>query len=275
MNGWISLVGRVAAVAALGVAVVAAPALADGMGKRKGMKDEPVEPPKSDWSITYNFSAVSEYVFRGISQSGENPTVQGGVDVTYKMLYAGIWASGLDFGKSVDPVAEVDYYGGIKPVLGPVTLDIGVIYYTYPNAHDPGAELDYFEVKVGASGEIWKDGTLGVTVFYSPEYTGKTGDVWTVEGTFAQVLPKVRDITPTISGTLGWQTGDAAAYSAIVANGDDNYLYWNVGLTLGFGDRFSLDFRYWDTNISDSGGFCSGQILQCDERFVASAKVTY
>lgn len=90
-----------------------------------------------------------------------------------------------------------------------------------------------------------------------------------------QVLPKLRDITPTFSATLGWQTGDSAAYSAIVANGDDDYLYWNVGLTLGFGDRFSLDFRYWDTNISDTGGFCSGQILQCDERFVATAKVTY
>lgn len=275
MKRWIGSVGWFAAIVTFGIAVAAAPALADGMSKRKGMKDAPVEPPKSDWSISYNFAVTSEYVFRGISQSAEDPTVQAGVDVTYKIFYAGIWGSGVEFGSAVDAWGEIDYYAGIKPVLGPITLDFGVIYYTYPSATDPGAELDYVEVKIGASGTVWKDGTLGVTVFYSPEYTGKTGDVWTVEGTFAQVLPKFRDITPTISGTLGWQAGDAAAYSAVIANGDDNYLYWNVGLTLGFGDRFSLDFRYWDTNISDAGGFCSGQILQCDERFVATAKVTY
>ena len=83
----------------------------------------------------------------------------------------------------------------------------------------------------------------------------------------------MRDITPTFSSLLGYQTGDDPGY--FTAAGDDNYLYWNTGVTLGFGDRFSLDFRYWDTNISDAGGFCSGQLFQCDERFVATAKVTY
>jgi uncharacterized protein (TIGR02001 family) len=275
MNVWLRSATLTAAMGLVALAI-SGPVSADGMDKRKSMKDAAMaEPPKSDWSITYNFAATTEYVFRGISQSAENPTVQGGVDVAYKIFYAGIWSSGIDFGRSVDPWAEVDWYAGVKPVVGPVTFDIGVIYYTYPSARDPGAELDYVEVKVGASGEIWKDGTLGVTVYYSPEYTGKTGDVWTFEGSFSQVLPKWRDITPTFSALLGYQVGDSAAYKSVIANGDDNYLYWNVGLTLGFTDRFSIDLRYWDTNISDSGGFCSGQLFQCDERFVATAKVTY
>ncbi len=47
------------------------------------------------------------------------------------------------------------------------------------------------------------------------------------------------------------------------------------GLSLGFGDRFSLDVRYWDTDVSDKGGFCTGQHFQCDARFVVGAKVTY
>jgi uncharacterized protein (TIGR02001 family) len=238
------------------------------------MKDAPVEPPKSDWSVSYNFAFTSEYVFRGISQTAENPTVQGGVDVGYKMFYAGVWASGLDFGAAVDPWAEIDVYAGIKPVVGPVTFDIGVIYYIYPGATDPLAELDYVEFKLGASGDIWKGGTLGATVFYSPEYTGETGNVWTVEGSFAQVLPSIRDIVPTFSALIGYQSGDAAAYSLLV-NGDDHYFYWNAGLTLGFHERFSIDFRYWDTDISDTGGFCTGPLFQCDERFVVTAKVTY
>lgn len=252
----------------------AGPALADGMRKSR-IKDVPVEPPKSDWAISYNFAVTTDYVFRGFSQSAENPAVQAGVDVTYKMFYVGLWGSTIDLG--FEDNVEIDIYAGIKPVWGPVTFDLGVIYYAYPGSNPvaPVGDLDYFEVKVGASGSPWKDATAGVTVFYSPEYTGKTGEVWTFEGTLAQALPKWRDIVPTISGTLGYSLGDDANYILLVGNGDDNYLYWNAGINLAFHERFSIDFRYWDTNISNSAGFCTGPVAQCDERFVATAKVTY
>lgn len=279
---------------ALGALALSGPALADGPAKKPGsIKDAPVEEAKRDLQITGNFAVTTDYVFRGFSQSAENPTLQGGVDLTYKLFYAGMWASGIDFGN--DPIrpgldiarVEIDYYAGIKPTLGKLNFDFGGIYYTYPRAFDPGAlavfrELDYFEFKAGVSTEVWKDGTAGVTVFYSPEYTNDTGAVWTVEGTFAQVLPKLRDITPTFGATLGYQTGDDARYRLLVGNGSDSYMYWNVGLTLGFHERFSIDFRYWDTNVKDNNaaagfadGFCSGRTFQCDERFVATAKVTY
>jgi uncharacterized protein (TIGR02001 family) len=280
MTSWIKTAARTAGLVALGAAVLTAPAYADGMKKKYGsVKDEPMAAPAPDWAISYNFAVTSDYVFRGFSQSAEDPTIQGGVDVTYKLFYVGVWASGLDFGHDAFDRsivrAEVDIYAGIKPVLGPVTFDFGVIYYAYPGAHDSAAELDYVELKAGASGTIWRDGTLGLTVFYSPEYTGETGSVWTIEGMFAQVLPKLRDITPTFSATLGYNLGDSDAYRTFVGNGDDSYLYWNAGVSFAFHERFSIDFRYWDTNISDANNFCSGVVLQCDERFVATAKVTY
>ena len=260
--------------AALALCGLVMPALAGG-----SLKDgAAVEEPKRDLQFSGTFLVTSDYVFRGYSQSKERPAVQAGVEGTYKWLYFGVYGSTIDFGdigtKDVAH-AEVDYYAGIKPVVGPVTFDIGVIYYTYPNAFDPGAELDMIEVKVGGSGEIWKDGTLGVTAFYSPEYTGKTGEVLTIEGNFSQGFAAVRGVTPTWSSTLGYSTGDDLAFKAVFGNGDDNYFYWNSGLTLGFGDHFSLDFRYWDTNVSNSGGFCSSRLFGCDERFVATAKVTY
>lgn len=271
--------------AALALLGISGSALADGLDRKASLKDAPAEEAKREWQLTANAAATSEYVFRGFSQSAERPAWQVGVDLTYKWFYVGAWGSLIDFGRDANfpekDVAhvEIDYYAGIKPVVGPVTFDIGVIYYTYPRARDGSpfgsAELDYVEIKFGGSGEIWKDGTLGLTAFYSPEYTNKTGSVWTFEGTFTQVLPKLRDIVPSISGTLGYQVGDDLRYQALIGNGSDDYLYWNLGLGLGFGDRFSLDFRYWDTNVSDTGGFCTGQIFQCDERFVATAKVTY
>lgn len=266
---------------ALALSLPVGAALADGMAKGS-LKDAPAAEVKRDLVITGNFAGTTDYVFRGFSQSAEKPTVQAGVDLAYKMFYAGLWASGIDFGDDLGrDVAhvEIDYYFGVKPVVGRFNFDLGVIYYTYPRARDSAPfafrELDYVELKAGVSTEAWKDGTLGVVVFYSPNYTNDTGSVVTIEGSVAQVLPKIRDIVPTFSALIGYQAGDDARFNALVGNGDDNYLYWNAGVSLGFGDRFSIDLRYWDTNISNANNFCSGATFQCDERFVATAKVTY
>src|SRR5262245_34851345 len=99
MKSWIKTAGRMASMAVVGAAVLTVPAYADGMSKKYGMKDEPMAAPAPDWAISYNFGVTSDYVFRGFSQSAEDPTVQGGVDVTYKLFYVGVWASGVDFGK--------------------------------------------------------------------------------------------------------------------------------------------------------------------------------
>lgn len=257
MQYLMKVIGRAVTLAAVGAAVWTGPARAGGL--------EPAMP--RDWSISYNFALTTDYVFRGVSQSAENPAVQAGVDVTYKIFYIGAWGSTIDFGGS--ETVEVDYYAGIKPVWGPLTFDFGVIYYSYPGAAG-GGDLDFVELKAGVSGSFWRDGTLGFTAFWTPEGTLNTGEIWTLEGTIAQVLPKFRDITPTISGTLGYQIGDNAAY--IATFNDDDYLYWNAGISLGFHERFAIDLRYWDTNLS---GVCNGPTFQCDERFVATAKVTY
>ena len=98
MTSWIKTAGRIASMAVVGAAVLTAPAYADGMSKRYGMKDEPMAAPVPDWAISYNFAVTSEYVFRGVSQSAEDPAVQAGVDVTYKLFYVGIWGSGVEFG---------------------------------------------------------------------------------------------------------------------------------------------------------------------------------
>lgn len=276
-----AIAGGAAAIAA--VFMLASPALADGM-YRGSMKDAPKAEPER-CKLSANVALATEYVFRGVSQTAQGPAVQGGFDATCGLFYAGVWASNLDWGTSAGNTLaniEMDWYAGFKPVTGKITWDLGVIYYTYPNAYDPSAEANYVEIKVGASGEVWKDGTLGVTVFYSPEYTAKTGEVWTVEGSFAQTLPAFkfarREWTPSFSALVGYQHGSDANYASIVGNGDKDYIYWNAGLTLAFAEKWSLDIRYWDTNLGDNAGgssFCKGSVLQCDERVVATLKFTY
>ena len=144
-------------------------------------------------------------------------------------------------------------------------------------------DYNYLELKVGASTEIWKDGTVGVTVFYSPEYQYEAGSVWTTEASFTQVFPKFsaihREWTPSFSALLGWQkaTSDKAVYVNNITGDDSSYLYWNAGVSFGFLEKWSIDFRYWDTNIDKQPGFgsCSIDLFSCDQRFVATLKFTY
>jgi uncharacterized protein (TIGR02001 family) len=263
------------AVAAAALLLLAGPALADGMRSRAAAP-KAAEPR---CKLSANVALTTEYVFRGFSQTAENPAIQGGFDATCGIFYAGLWASNLDWGGDLlgNDIAniEIDYYLGIKPVTGKITWDLGIIYYSYPGSADlfVGRDNNYLELKVGGSAEIWKDGTFGVTVFYSPEYQYETNGVWTIETSFAQVLPKIGIFTPTFSALLGYQSGDST-YQAIFLGGlEDKYLYWNAGVTFGFADKWSLDFRYWDTDLPSA--LCKNQTFQCDERFVGTLKFTY
>jgi uncharacterized protein (TIGR02001 family) len=268
---------------AFAVLMLSGPALADGYTAKAAAK-----PEERRCKLSANVDIATQYVFRGYSQTAEGPAIQGGFDVTCGIFYAGVWASNLDFqagtgsfdvnGFPYDASIEMDWYLGIKPVTGRITWDLGVIYYSYPNRQNPGLDLNYFELKVGGSAEIWKDGTFGVTVFWSPDYQLESGSTWTVETSFAQVLPKVGMFTPTFSALIGYQKNEGdASYLFSYGNTDDNYLYWNAGLTLGFHEKWSLDFRYWDTNLEHNGpsAYCKGATFQCNERFVATLKFTY
>jgi uncharacterized protein (TIGR02001 family) len=280
--------------AAIALALLAGTAHADGM-PRGSIKDAPPPPPQERCKLSANIGLATEYVFRGISQTSEGPAVQGGFDATCGMFYAGVWASNLDWGAIEGTKIEMDWYAGLKFNTGRIAWDVGVIYYTYPRGADVAvvsltdptlvnAEFNYVELKVGASAELWKDGTLGVTGFFSPDYQYETGNVWTVEGSFTQNLRKFmafgREWSPSVSALIGYQaaTGSNAEKARYVGNvtlDDDHYVYWNAGLTLGFLEKWSLDFRYWDTNIGGPNNDCKGPLFACDERFVATLKFTY
>jgi uncharacterized protein (TIGR02001 family) len=279
---------RLGAVASIGAlaALSAAPALADGMPARGRVKTVE-EAPQRRCTASANVGLASEYVFRGLSQTSEGAAIQGGFDLTCGVFYVGVWGSNLDWGpvERAGPddtwaSLELDVYAGFKGKAGRFSWDLGVIYYTYPNStenhfSDPfGRDFrnEYVEIKAGASTDIWKNGTLGVTGYYSPDYQYETGDVWTLEVGFAQAFSPWFGFTPTISALFGHQWGNNGAYFDRVA-GDDEYSYWNAGITFGFLEKWSLDLRYWDTDLDD--GFCSGAYFQCDERFVGTLKFTF
>jgi uncharacterized protein (TIGR02001 family) len=258
------------------VALFAGPGAAVADGYETAAPPSPPQEEARKFTYSFNIGAVSDYVFRGISQNDNDPTLQGGVDFGYGILYAGWWASGIDFEAGFnDAQVEMDWYGGIKPTWGPATFDLGVIYYTYPGEDwifpvIAGPQLNYVELKAGVSGELVKNFATGLTVYWSPEYFAETESVWTFEGVAGYTLHQVGPFTPAITGTLGYQTG-GDVYSAW--NGFNHYWYWNAGLALAV-EKITFDFRYWGTDASNA---VSDQFTcindYCDSRFVFSAKV--
>jgi uncharacterized protein (TIGR02001 family) len=221
----------------------------------------------AEGSFSGNVALTSDYVFRGISQSDSEIAIQGGFDYANELgslpIYAGAWASSIDFG--LDGTVEVDVYGGIRPKLGPVTFDVGVIGYLYPGMDD-FFEADMVEFKAGASIAPAEGLTLGLTAYYSPDFTftvGSDEDAVYVEGAAAYTISDIFSV----SGAVGNQSVDLANYYGAAG---DSYTTWNVGGTIskwGFG----LDLRYFDTDLDPSLVGPSGDEVS-DGRFVATLK---
>jgi uncharacterized protein (TIGR02001 family) len=87
--------------------------------------------------LSFNVGVVSEYRYRGISQSRLKPALQGGIDyAAANGFYVGTWASTITWTKDIPGGggdAEIDLYGGYKAeVANGLTLDVGGLYYLYP-----------------------------------------------------------------------------------------------------------------------------------------------
>ena len=195
-------------------------------------------------SFAFNIGANTDYVFRGISQTDEDPSVFGGVDATMGIGYAGVWVSNVDFSNGTD--AEYDIYAGIKPTAGPVTFDLGVIYYGYVDS-PKGSNQDYVEAKLAASVPAGP-ATLGAAVFYSPEFFGDTGDAWYYEVNAAVTIP---DTKVSVSGALGRQDIEVGP----------GYTTWNAGVGYALTDHIGLDLRYWDTAKDKFGAISEGRVV--------------
>ncbi len=101
----------------------------------------PAQAQDKKLTLSGTAALTTDYIFRGVSNTDENPAVQASFDAAYGMFYAGVWGSNTDFGDGI----EIDYYAGIKPTWGKFTFDIAGLYYTYPGFNS----IDYFEAEDG------------------------------------------------------------------------------------------------------------------------------
>lgn len=89
--------------------------------------------------VTGTFDLTSNYIFRGISNSNNNPAVQGGLTYTFKKtgIYFNVWGSNVDFLDPEGKQATVEF-DGIAGITNNITenlsYDINIDRYNYPKA---------------------------------------------------------------------------------------------------------------------------------------------
>ena len=201
-----------------------------------------------DVDIAFNAAVTSDYVFRGYSQTDEDPALQAGVDLTFGSWYAGAWASNVDFGDDTD--AEIDLYGGIRTEAGGFALDFGVVGYGYVN-EPSAADYNYVELKAAASRAIGPV-TAGVAFYYSPDFFGADGEAFYTEANAA------------FSPAPGWTVSGAVGKQVLDINAD--YTTWNAGVAWAFTENLVADVRYHDTDVD-------GPLS--DDRIVGTLKVLF
>jgi uncharacterized protein (TIGR02001 family) len=209
-----------------------------------------------------NVALTSDYLFRGISQTDENPAIQGGIDYSHDSgFYAGLWGSNVDFGEDTGDglgsraSLELDLYAGFsRNPPGALGWDVGVIRYGYPGAGSR-RNYDYTEIYGKLSYDFGvAAGTAGIN--YSNDYFAASGTGVYYYGEVAVPLPAEFKV----GAHVGHQTIDKNDVF-----GTPDYTDWKIGVSKDFGGLgFALD--YVDTDLSKSE--CFGGTNLCDSRVV-------
>ena len=220
----------------------------------------------ADTTVAWNVGASTDYIFRGLDQTGpfSDGEAFGGVDVTNGMMYGGVWLSNT--GSSSGKGFEYDIYGGVKPVMGPVTFDFGAIFYGYTDDEAFGissTDGNMWEVKAGATYAAGP-GTVGAVLYYSPNFAGSFNGDDGDSSVYGEVNASYTfGNKAVLSGAIGKQWVDDSVYPV------DGYATWNIGVTYPITDHFAVDARYIGTDDDASAVGFAGNTA------VATLKATF
>lgn len=212
--------------------------------------------------IAGNVAIVSDYVFRGISQTDEKPAIQGGFDYAHDSgLFLGTWASNVDFNDGDQASTEIDLYGGMTGTVGDLGWKAAAIYYNYPGVSDnSGLKYDYWEFGPTLTYPLGP-ASASLMVLWSPNFYNETG-----KGLYSEVGLSAPIGAVTVGGTFGHQDIERN-----LKFGTPDYNTWSVyASTTYLGLGFKL--AYTDTELSDTECFGGGSVVDgwCDPRAVFS-----
>jgi uncharacterized protein (TIGR02001 family) len=180
--------------------------------------------------FSYSVTAANNYIFRGISQTSNNPVVFGTARVSYDQFYAGFGIENVNFHNST--AAEYDLSAGWTPSVAGFRFDLGVVRYGYIDEPE-FTHIDTVDFKAVVLHDVGP-ATLGAAVYYTTDFFGSGHKAVYFEGRAAYRITKKLSL----GGTLGRQT---------INEGIDHDT-WNAGANYAFTKIIALDLRYYDTD---------------------------
>lgn len=223
-------------------------------------QDEPAKPV----TVTGSVGLVSDYRFRGVSQSDRGMAVQGGFTIAHESgAYVGTWGSNLaGWGTFGGANMELDLIAGYAvPLAEGTTLDVGLTWYMYPSG---ASDTDFAEPYVKLSHQIGPVKAL-VGVAYAPKQQalgewcsdanctvfrpGKKNDNFYG---WADVSGAIPNTPVSLKAHLGWSKGNPGLGpngTSVAPTG--KYLDWLVGADLAIpGTPLTASIAYIDTDIA-------------------------
>jgi uncharacterized protein (TIGR02001 family) len=124
----------------------------------------------SQAQFSSTWTAVSDYDFRGASQSAKDPALQGSADYAFgeSGFSIGAWASNVEF-DGYDGDIELDLYANyVGTINDTFAWTAGLVRYMYPGSSETDTELaigEYFEGYVG-----FNAGNFNAKQWYSNDF---------------------------------------------------------------------------------------------------------
>lgn len=183
------------------------------------------------FNVTGNVTLATDYRFRGLSQTSNNPSVQGGLTLAHQSgFYINLWASNVDLGLDGNSI-EADYFLGYQwKIDAKSTLDFQYIDVNYPGVSDKTLHPDFgeFAVIYSHNGNIKENDNITLSGYYSPDYAMKSGDEVYLNAAFS--YPVYKSIN--LIGAVGYTKLDSVEkFQQAYGYGDkDHYMDYKVGL---------------------------------------------
>ena len=200
-------------------------------------------------ATTGSVSVTSDYIVRGVSQTNQEPALQGGLEYAAESgAYIGAWGSNVswlsDLSSPAAPISsslELDVYGGYRGKFNDtVSYDVGALYYWYPGDFPSGFNsADTLEVYAGITIAASEKITLGAKYSVAATdlfgYTDSSGSGYL-------------DLSANFVVAEGWTVGAHAGKQWIDGNGAFEYADWKLGVTKAFSNGFSVGLAYTGTD---------------------------
>lgn len=218
------------------------------------------EAPASPHTFTSNVALVSNYVFRGLTQTFGKPAIQGGMDYAHSSgIYAGLWGSNISSHQYAGGTMELDYYLGYNGSLGgDFGWTVGFYGYYYPGAtyKQTTAPVDEsYNTEEANIGVSWKWVSLKYSSTLGDFFGANTKTGYTSGSSGSTYLDLTANVPLPYDMTLVLHAGQQEVKTKLataLASGatDPSYTDYKVGITKAFKSGWTAGLAYTDTSNS-------------------------